>query len=151
VDVQTEIGDVVKVLAGNKPNDFRRHRCEARPSRSISHLRRHRIAADVLFEYLGGCRIGGGRYFTAVYRLGVFMDIQNKLSQSAAVTAGVAAAGLAVGAAVMGACAIGALAISAMAMRKVATRGGHVDKLSVGELTVHRLLVKDSGGANEHS
>ena len=71
------------------------------------------------------------------------MDIQHKLSQSAAVTAGIAAAGLAVGAAVMGACAIGALAISAMAMRKVATRGGHVDKLSVGELTVDRLLVKD--------
>jgi hypothetical protein len=79
------------------------------------------------------------------------MDIQNKLSQSAAVTAGIAAAGLAVGAAVMGACAIGALAISAMAMRKVATRGGHVDKLSVGDLTVDRLLVKDSSGANEHS
>jgi hypothetical protein len=120
-------------------------------SRSISHLRRHRIAADVLFEYLGGCRIGGERYFNAVYRLEVFMDIQNKLSQSAAVTAGIAAAGLAVGAAVMGACAIGALAISAMAMRKVATRGGHVDKLSVGDLTVDRLLVKDSTGANEHA
>jgi hypothetical protein len=104
-----------------------------------------------LFEYLAGCRIGGERYFTAVYRQEVFMDIQNKLSQSAAVTAGIAAAGLAVGAAVMGACAIGALAISAMAMRKVATRGGHVDKLSVGDLTVDRLLVKDSGGANEHS
>jgi hypothetical protein len=29
-------------------------------------------------------------------------------------------------------------------MRKVATRGGHVDKLSVGELTVDQLLVKGS-------
>ena len=72
------------------------------------------------------------------------MDLQNKLSQSAAVTAGIAAAGLAVGAAVMGVLAIGALTIGALAMRKVATRGGHVDKLSVGELTADRLLVKDS-------
>jgi hypothetical protein len=72
------------------------------------------------------------------------MDIQNKLCQSAAVAAGIAAAGLAVGAAVMGAFAIGALAIGALATRKVATRGGHVDRLSVGELTVDRLLAKDS-------
>jgi hypothetical protein len=72
------------------------------------------------------------------------MDIQNKLSQSAAVTAGIAAAGLAVGAAVMGVLAIGALTIGALAMRKVTTRGGHLDKLSVGELTVDQLLVKDS-------
>jgi hypothetical protein len=36
------------------------------------------------------------------------------------------------------------LAISALALRKVATRAGHVDKLSVGELSVDRLLVKDS-------
>jgi hypothetical protein len=78
------------------------------------------------------------------YQLEVFMDLQNKLSQSAAVTAGIAAAGLAVGAAVMGAFAIGALAIAALAMRKVATRGAHVDRLNVGELTADRLLVKDS-------
>jgi hypothetical protein len=44
----------------------------------------------------------------------------------------------------MGAFAIGARTIGALAMRKVATRGGHVDRLSVGELTVDRLLVKDS-------
>ena len=76
------------------------------------------------------------------------MDIQNKLSQSAAVTAGFAAVGLAVGAAVMGAFAIGALAIRALAIRKVATSGGHVDRLSVGELTVDRLLMKDSVNRN---
>jgi hypothetical protein len=44
----------------------------------------------------------------------------------------------------MGAFAIGALAIRALAMRKIATQGGHVDRLSVGELTVDRLLMKDS-------
>ena len=76
------------------------------------------------------------------------MDIQNKLSQSAAVTAGIAAAGLAVGAVVMGVFAIGTLAIGALAMRKVATRGGHVDRLSVGELTVDRLRVKDSANGS---
>jgi hypothetical protein len=42
------------------------------------------------------------------------MDIQNKLTRSAAVTAGIAAAGLAVGAAAMGAVAIGAFAIGAL-------------------------------------
>jgi hypothetical protein len=86
----------------------------------------------------------GGHYFTAFYRLEVSMDIQNKLTRSIAVTAGIAATGLAVGAASMGALAIGALAIGALAVRKVAIRGCRVEKLSVGELTVDRLLVKDS-------
>jgi hypothetical protein len=86
----------------------------------------------------------GGPYFTAFYRTEVSMDIQNKLTRSVAVTAGIAAAGLAVGAAAMGAFAIGALAIGALALRKVAIRGGRVERLSVGQLTVDRLLVKDS-------
>jgi hypothetical protein len=90
------------------------------------------------------CRILGRHYFTAFYRLEVSMDIQNKLTRSIAVTAGIAATGLAVGAASMGALAIGALAIGALAVRKVAIRGCRVEKLSVGELTVDRLLIKDS-------
>jgi hypothetical protein len=85
-----------------------------------------------------------GHYFTAFYRPEVSMDIQNKLTRSVAVTAGIAAAGLAVGAAAMGAFAIGALVIGAMAVRKVAIRGDRIEKLSVGQLTVDRLLVKDS-------
>jgi hypothetical protein len=85
-----------------------------------------------------------GHYFTAFYRPEVSMDIENKLSRSVAVTAGIAAAGLAIGAAAMGAFAIGALAIGALAVRKVALRGDRVEKLSVGQLTVDRLLVKDS-------
>jgi hypothetical protein len=88
----------------------------------------------------------GGHYFTAFYRPEVSMDMQNKLIRSVAVTAGIAAAGLAVGAAAMGAFAIGALAISALALRKVAIRSDHVEKLSVGQPTVDRLLVKDSEG-----
>ena len=72
------------------------------------------------------------------------MDIQNKLTRSVAVTAGIAAAGLAIGAAAMGVFAIGALAIGALAVRKIAIRGDHLEKLSVGELTVDRLLAKDS-------
>jgi phage-related minor tail protein len=86
----------------------------------------------------------GGHYFTAFYRPEVSMDIQNTLTRTVAVTAGIAAAGLAVGAAAMGACAIGALAIGALALRRVAIRGGRVEQLSVGQLTVDRLLVKDS-------
>jgi hypothetical protein len=76
--------------------------------------------------------------------LEVSMDIQNKLTRSAAVTAGIAAAGLAVGAAAMGTFAIGALAIGALALRKVAIHGDRIEKLSVGQLTVDQLLVKDS-------
>jgi hypothetical protein len=85
-----------------------------------------------------------GDYFTAVYRPEVSMDIHDKLARSVAVTAGIAAAGLAVGAAAMGVFAIGAMAIGALAIRKVAIRGDRVEKLSVGELTVDRLLAKDS-------
>jgi hypothetical protein len=85
-----------------------------------------------------------GHYFIAFYRPEVSMDIQNMLTRSVAVTAGIAAAGLAIGAAAMGAFAIGALAIGALAVRKVAIRSERVEKLSVGELTVDRLLVKDS-------
>jgi hypothetical protein len=88
--------------------------------------------------------ISGGPYFSTFYRPEVSTDIQNKLTRSAAVTAGIAAAGLAVGAAAMGVFAIGALAIGALAVRKVAIGGSRVEKLSVGELTVDRLLVKDS-------
>jgi hypothetical protein len=36
------------------------------------------------------------------------------------------------------------LAIGALALRRVAIRGGRVEQLSVGQLTVDRLLVKDS-------
>jgi hypothetical protein len=86
----------------------------------------------------------GGHNFTAFYHPEVSMDIQNKLTRTVAVTAGIAAAGLAVGTAAMGACAIGALAIGALALRRVAIRGGRVEQLSVGQLTVDRLLVKDS-------
>jgi hypothetical protein len=85
-----------------------------------------------------------GHYFAAFYCPEVSMDIQNKLTRSVAVTAGIAGAGLAIGAAAMGAFAIGALAIGALAARKVAIRNKRVEKLSVGELTVERLLVKDS-------
>jgi hypothetical protein len=91
-----------------------------------------------------GCRILGditsplstARRFPWIYR--------TKLTQSVAVTAGIAGAGLAIGAAAMGAFAIGALAIGALAVRKVAIRNKRVEKLNVGELTVDRLLIKDS-------
>jgi len=88
--------------------------------------------------------VGTDGVFTAFYRPEASMDIQNTLTRSVAVTAGIAAAGLAIGAAAMGAFAIGALAIGALAARKVAIRSKRVEKLSVGELTVDRLLVKDS-------
>lgn len=66
------------------------------------------------------------------------------MSRPATVKAGIAHGGLALGAAALSAFAIGAVAIGALAIGKVSNRSGRFEKLSVGELTVDRLVIKDS-------
>jgi hypothetical protein len=67
-----------------------------------------------------------------------------KMSGSRSVTSLVARQGLALGATAIGAFAIGAVAIGALVIRKVAIRDGRIDRLSIGELTVDRLVIRDS-------
>ncbi len=55
-----------------------------------------------------------------------------------------AGAGTAIVVVAVSATAIGTLAITAFAIRKLWAHRSHIPKLSVGELTIDRLIVKDS-------
>ena len=50
---------------------------------------------------------------------------------------------VAAGALAVGALAVGALAIGALAIRRLVIWSGRVEKLSIGELTVDRLIMRD--------
>jgi hypothetical protein len=84
----------------------------------------------------------------------VKMFSQEKRIQPAPFTTNTRGGALALGAAALGAFAIGAfavgaLAVGALAIRKLAVRSGHIDKLSIGELTVDRLVILDSSTSPE--
>ncbi len=90
------------------------------------------------------CRILGTLLYHTINYLEIPMPRENKMSAPSSVTTGIACSGVAIGATAIGAFAMGAVAIGALAIRKLAVRSGRIERLSIGELTVDRLLIKDS-------
>jgi hypothetical protein len=72
--------------------------------------------------------------------------LQPGTAKGAVAVGAVGIGAVAVGALAVGAVAVGALAVGAVAVRALAIHRGRIDRLFIGELTVERLIIKETQG-----